>query len=317
MDRSVIITIGVVTAIALVFASVTAFTIVEENPFKNKGLLDIGMNLPVIWIYIDDSDVNSRSWLDFMGRSTRAINLPFLNLCYQTIVMQNKDTYRVEIISGLSDVASKLGCELPTPLQRPQVSIGPTEKSWIRAAILKKFGGLWLDPSTIAIAPFGKLPEKVVFFGTDGEETYSGPMGTPAPGLHCVWAPRAEHPIFIKWEQMTRKRLETQIGGKNFRGDEKWDVRQLAANSTEEIEYQPHMELSRKSNGKRIQLDDLLMSGQQGILPFDIQKQSRYVVIPWPELRDSRKYGWFLKMSEEQIMESDLVIGDMFRISMH
>jgi hypothetical protein len=315
MDKSIIITVGVVTAIALVFASVTAFTTLEENPFKDKRLFELGMNLPIIWIYLDDSDVNSRSWLDFMGRSTRAINLPFLNLCYQTLVMQNKDQYRVEIISGLSDVAARLGCELPTPLQRPQVSMGVTEKSWIRAAILKKYGGLWLDPSSIAIAPFGKMSDKVVFFGTDEEETYSGPKGTPAPGFHCLWSPEPEHPLFVKWEEMTRKRLETQIGGKNFRGDEKWDIRQLATDFAADLEYQPYMELSRKANGKRIQLDDLLLSGQQGILPFDVQKESRYVVIPWPELRDSRKFGWFLRMSEEQIMQSDLVITEMFKIS--
>jgi hypothetical protein len=315
MERSVIITVGIVTAIALVVASVTSFTIIEENPFKQRKLLETGMSLPVIWVYLDDSDVNSRSWLDFMGRSTRAINLPFLNLCYQTIVLQNKGHYRVEVISGISDLAARVGGELPTPLQRPQVSMGVAEKTWIRSAILKKYGGLWLEPSSIAIAPFGKLPEKVVFFGTDADETYSGPSGTPAPGLRCIWSPKPEHPLFVKWEAMARERLETQFGGKNFRGDEKWDVRQLASEFSGDIEYQPHMELSRKSNGKRIQLDDLLMSGQQGILPFDVQKQSKYVTIPWPELRSSRKYGWFLKMNEEQIMESDLVITDMFRIS--
>jgi hypothetical protein len=317
MEKSVIITVGIVTAIALVVATATAFTTIEENPFKDKSLLEIGMGLPVIWLYIDDSDVNSRSWLDFMGRSTRAINLPFLNLCYQTIVLQNKGLFRVEVISGLSDLAAKVGGELPTPLHKPQVSMGVAEKTWMRAAILKKHGGLWLEPSSIAIAPFEKMSEKVIFFGTDADETYSGPAGTPAPGLRCMWSPKPEHPLFVKWEGIARARLETQFGGKNFRGDEKWDVRQLAAEFSGEVEYQPHMELSRKSNGKRIQLDDLLMSGQQGVLPFDVQKQSKYVTIPWPELRSSRKYGWFLKMDEEQIMDSDLVITDMFRISIH
>jgi len=38
-----------------------------------------------------------------------------------------------------------------------------------------------------------------------------------------------------------------------------------------------------------------------------------YVPLPWPELRDRRAFGWFLKMSESQIAESDLVIRDLYR----
>ena len=317
MDKGVLITTGVIVAIAVLFASITASTTIEQNPFKNRHLLEQGMNNPVIWLYLDDSDVNSRSWLDFMDRSTHAINLPFLNLCYQTIVKQNKEIYRVEVISGLSDLAVRMGGwnNMPRPLQNPLASIGQAELNWIRAAVLRKYGGLWLHPATVCIEPFGKFSDKVVFFGTDTDETFSGTMGTPAPGLHCIWSPKPEHPLFVKWEEMVYKRLETQMGGAEFRGDWKWDARQLAGEFSGEIEYQPHMELSRKSSGKRIQLEDLLAAGQQGILPFDIEKQSKYVPIPWPELRESRKFGWFLRLSEDQILESDLVITDLFKIS--
>ena len=318
MNKGVLITLGLVMAAAVIMATITASTTIEENPFRDSKILERGMNLPVIWLYLNPSDVNSRSWMDFMGRSSRALNVPFLNLCYQTVVVQNKGKYRVEVINGLSDVALRLGgwAALPTPLQNPLASVGEAELCWIRAAILKKEGGLWLSPSTVAIKPFDQMPaEKVVFFGTDMGETFGGPMGTPAPGLRCVWSPRPEHPLFVKWEEMARKRQETQLGGKEFRGDEKWDARQLAGEFGSEVEYRPHEEVSRKPNGKRIQLEDLLSAGQQGVLPFDIQKQSTYVPIPWPELERSRNFGWFLRMSEEQIMESDLVITDMFKIS--
>lgn len=30
--------------------------------------------------------------------------------------------------------------------------------------------------------------------------------------------------------------------------------------------------------------------------------------IMWPELRDREMFGWFLRMSEEQIMESDIAV---------
>lgn len=319
MDKTLLITGGIVVAVAVLFASITASTTIEENPFKDRRLLDQGMNNPVIWIYLDDSDVNSRSWLDFADRSTRAMNMPFLNLCYQSIVTQNKETYRVEVISGLSDLAIRLGGweKMPRCLKDPLASVGKAELNWIRAAILRKYGGLWVHPATVCIAPFGVLGEKVVFFGTDPDETFSGTMGTPAPGLQCVWSPKPEDPVIVKWEESVYKRLETQLGGGDFRGDEKWDARQLAAEFPDGIDYQPHMELSRKQDGRRIQLEDLLAAGQQGVLPFDVQKQSRFVPIPWSELRNSRKFGWFLRMSEEQIMDSDLVITDLLKISIY
>jgi hypothetical protein len=317
MDKGLIITVGVITAIALVAATITATTTVEENTFRDVKVLERGMDLPVIWLYLNSSDVNSRSWMDFMGRSSRAIQTPFLNLCYQTIVIQNKSHYRVEVINGLSDVALRLGGweAMPHPLQNPLASVGEAELAWIRAAILKKEGGLWLSTSVVAIKPFETMPQKVVFFGTDLGETYGGPVGTPVPGLRCLWSPRPQHPLFVKWESMTRKRLETQGGGKEFRSDEKSDARQLAAEFPTDLEYRPHEEVSRKPSGRRLELADLLAAGQQGVLPFDLQKQSTYVPIPLTELQRSRAYGWFMRMSEDQIMESDLVITDMFKIS--
>jgi hypothetical protein len=67
------------------------------------------------------------------------------------------------------------------------------------------------------------------------------------------------------------------------------------------------VELSRKENGKRIQLEDLLAS-VDGRLPFNVISYQVYVPFMWKELRDREMFGWFLRMSEMQIMESDLAI---------
>ena len=318
MNNGVLITVGIVAVMAVGFAWSVSTTTIEENPFRDRKLLEKGMTLPVIWLYFDDSDVNSRSWLDFMGRSGRAINLPFLNLCYNTIVKKNAEHYRVEVIGGLSDLAVRLGGwdKLPGPLQASIAPVGEAERAWIRACVLAKWGGLWLDPATICVRGFGKLPsDKVVFFGTDNAETFSGPRGTEAPGLRCVWSPRPEHPLFVQWEKVTRERIETQEGGKQFRGDEKWDARQLAGEYAKDVTYFPNVELSRKKGGRRIQVEDLLAAGQQGEMTFDISESSVYVPLAWDELKRARAYGWFLRMSEEQIMSSDLTIAHLFRLA--
>ena len=316
MDTGSIVTIVLVSLLAIGFASYTTNSVIEENVFKNKNFLTLGMDLPVMWIYIDTSDVNSRYWADFGNRSSRAINIPFLNLCYESLVKANKDRYRVEVIAGLSDLAIRLGGwdALPKPLQSSIAPVGEAEINWIRAAVLKKFGGLWVNPSMVAIKAFPKLPsDKVAFFGSDDDETYSGPLGTAAPSLRLLWSPKPEHPLFADWEESTWTRVEDQMGGRQFRRDEKSDAVMLGKKYKNEVTYFPMVELSRKPNGKRIQLADLLMSGQEGNLPIVITEDTEVVPVPYSELLASREYGWFLRMSEEQILASDLTISALLR----
>ena len=67
-------------------------------------------------------------------------------------------------------------------------------------------------------------------------------------------------------------------------------------------------ELGRKKGGKRLELEDILAAGTEGKLPFAVPDSITYVPVLWPELRDREIFGWFLRMSEDQIMESDLAV---------
>lgn len=300
--------IGILLVISVVYAFMYSKNWVALNPFLDKKLLERGMNKPVIWLFYDHSDTNARDWADFGARSSRALNIPFLNLCYESIVKHNKNEYRVEAISGLSGVAELLGGwdQLPPGLRDPISPVNEAELNWIRTAILAKFGGLWLSPHTVCLKGFGILPDKAVFFGTDLDETYSGSSGTAVPGFRAVWSPMPLHPMFKEWAMVCYKRVAEKRGGDQIRGDVKWDFVRF---STEypDIIVDAHAEGLRKLNGKRIQLEDLLATGTDGTLPFDVGN-AIYIPFPWTELRDRTMFGWFLKMSERQIMESDIAV---------
>jgi len=275
-------------------------------------LLKRGMDKPVIWLFYDHSDTNQREWQDFGARSSRALNLPFLNLCYESIVRHNKNEYRVEAIAGLAGVAELLGGwdHLPPGLRDPIAPINEMELNWIRTAILAKFGGLWLSPHTVCLKSFGVLPnDKSVFFGTDLDEMYAGPAGTVVPGFRAVWSPMAHHPMFEEWATVCYERVVKKSGGDQIRGDVKFDFVRF---STEYVHtgiiVDPAAEGLRKKNGKRIQLEDLLATGTDGNLPFDLTSYTVYVPFPWAELRDREFFGWFLRMSEDQIMQSDIAV---------
>lgn len=310
-------TVAIIASVAIISATIyTKFY--DTSRFKSNSM-DIGKDKPILWVYFNNSDVNSRSWKDFMDRSSHAINLPFLNLCYKSIVEHNSKIYRVEVIGGLLDLATRMGGwkHLPLPLRNENAVVREPELNWIRAAVLAKWGGLWVSPATICIKPFGPLPKKrTVFFGTDLAPTYSSP--DILPGLNVIWSPTANHPIWTTWEKKVRERLNRRSGGSEFRHDEKSDLADTLKEFNPECVIMTTSELSRKGSAlKRIELEDLLAAGTEGDLPFQITSDTIYVPIPYPEILQRSAFEWFLRMSEDQIMNSDLVISYLFRFTVN
>jgi len=308
--------VAVVTVVAAIFAYKKIQEERSLNPFADRNLLEKGADLPVIWLYYDNSDVNSRFWSDFGARSTRALNIPFLNVCYDTIVSVNSANYRIEIIGGLPDLALRLGGwdKIPTSMRNPLASIREAELNWIRATVLARFGGLWLQPATVCLQPFGDLPDnRAVFFGMNPQDSFASSTGTSVPSLCAIWSPEPEHPLFVAWADRAFTRLETQKGGLQIRGDEKSDYVELTK-GRQDVLVVANSELSRKGASRRpLQLEDLLAAGQEGVLPFDVPSEAKYCPMPWKDMKERRAFGWFLRMSEEQILEADLAISILAR----
>ena len=309
------ICVGVFVLLVAVYAMTYSKQAKWMNPFIDKHLLERGLSKPIIWLYYNDSDVNQRNWLDFGARNSRALNVPFLNLCYERIVALNHNQYQIRTIAGLTGLAEILGgSALPDDLQNPIAPVNEAEMNWIRTAVLAKYGGLWVSPYVVALKPFGVLPkDKVVFFGTDQNETYSGSAGTAVPGFNALWVPTSGHPMFMEWAAVCKDRIQMKRGGQQIRHDENWDFVRFSSKYGG-IMIDPHSELLRKADGKRLQLEDLLASGIDGQIPFTVYPHSVYVPYSYRELQDRRMFGWFLRMSEEQIMESDLSVSALLRM---
>lgn len=312
MKNPIYIVTGILSLTAIAAGLYYSKNVIEENLFKNRKLLSKGVNNKTLWLYYDQSEVNSRWWADFGARSTRVLNTPFMNLCYKSIVMKNGTTYNVKVLAGLSDVAILLGGwdKLPKPLQNPIASVNEAEINYIRARILREFGGLWVNPSTIFVKPlpdYSKV-KAVVLFGTDKDETYADSNGTPAPGTDIMYSPEPNNKVFVDLEKLALDRIEKQEGGRQFRNDIKWDLRtQMAQDKT--IQYYPEYEFARKDSGRRIQLEDLLSSNS-----IPLNSTVCYVPLDIKELHERRNFGWFLRLSEEEVIESNLLISKLFRL---
>jgi len=283
----------------------------RRKPEITPELLNTGAELPPLWVFYNNSQVNSRHWSDFGARSSRVLNIPILNLFYESIVAANGNDYRVEVIDGLQGVAELLGVEaMPKRLQNMSANIGTAEEDWIRTAVLAKCGGLWLSPSVVCVKGFGKLPDnKVIVFGQDDVPMY----GTSVPGFRAMWAPAPGNPHLIAWEERCRERLNTKVGGLQARGDAKSDWYDLC-HGKDDVEIRPHDELSRNSKTqKKLQLEDIFATWMHGDLPFEIPDCCKYIVVPYNDMTIRTAFGWILRSSEQQILESDLVISSILR----
>jgi hypothetical protein len=310
-SRNVLIPLALLTGAILIANQYRIYK--QKSTFEDPDLLKRGLNTPSIWIFVNDTEVNSRMWADFGARSSRVYNLPFLNLCYSSIVKAAGTNYHIEVISGLADAERRLGY-LPTPMRNKRLPLRTEEMTYLKVAFLEKFGGLWISPATIFIRTLPELPkDKVVLFGSDPLETYSGPEGTELPNTHVMWSPKAYHPFFTKWKKALEPRIEEQHGGLDIRNDSRWDM--VFAGHKNTVTLMPNAELTRKAGGRKLELEDLLASGTEGNLPFEIPNETLYIPLPWPELLERRMYGWFLRLSEDQIKTSDLVVTHLFRLA--
>jgi hypothetical protein len=270
--------------------------------------LRINGHLPTMWIFYNTSEVNSRRWYDFGARSSRVINIPIMNLMYNTLVAASKDEYRVEVIEGIEGVARVLGGwdRLPWTMQNGKAQVTEPEEDWIRNAILAEYGGLWVSPSGICMKKFGVLPkDKIVAYGQSDDGLYSG---KGIPGFRVVWSPMKGHEVFVEMEKRCKSRLETQLGGRQVRGDNKSDWIEITK-GRHDIEIRVKEELGRDPyTNKKLELEDLFAAGTEGRLPFEIPDTAVYIPIPYKDLLDRRQWGWVLRLSEEQVLESDIVI---------
>jgi len=117
----------------------------------------------------------------------------------------------------------------------------------------------------------------------------------------------------VEWEKRIRRRLEEQTGGFQIRGDSASDWKELVGESCaagQVLEARPLDELARnRRTNKKLELEDIFASGTEGRLPFQINSEAKYLVIPYHDLLERSAWGWVLRMSENQILSSDLALS--------
>jgi hypothetical protein len=265
-----------------------------------------------IWWVVDDSQLNSRKWLDWNSRTSFEPNEPYLALCLRRAKELWSEHFDIQPLIGRLAVHRKLeeaGIVLPDGVDRCPPSIW---SPWCRSAVLHSLGGLWLDGSVLPLRSSSEdlhallTTNDVLSFGTDPDEGLcSSEESAPAAGRSAGWSQMSGHPM---WSGMERD-LRAIISA----GDQSWGAsvarRSLRWAWDKHCSGSPHnrvAEVSRDMYGRRLELETLL---GEHTWPAGTTEGGFWV--PFPDGRDGLErasiWNWFLRMSEEQIRDSKFV----------
>lgn len=273
---------------------------------------------PKIWWVLDDSQLNSRQWLDWGARVTHEPNEPYLKIGFKRAQKMAGDVFDLEAVIGRVDAHRKLelaGCVIPPDADRAPPAIW---LAWCRAAFLTHYGGLWLDGSVL---PTGttqelrkRLDKETLAFGVDPDEGLSATESTsPMAGPSAGWSYLPHHPAWAGLERDLRATIDA--------GDQSWsaaECRRTARYAWDRhaagvITIDRKAEASRDAYGRRLELDTLLTESEW---VSGTTKDSLW--LPLPDGRDKLEratpFLWFLRMSEQQIFEGNFVWAKVARL---
>ena len=264
-----------------------------------------GSSRPKIWWVLDDSQLNSRQWLDWGARTTHEPNEPYLKIGYRRAKAMAGD-FDIQAVIGRVDahhVLETAGCVIPPDADRAPPAIW---LAWCRAAFLTHCGGLWLDGSVLPTGTNAQLNQHlagkdVLAFGVDPDEDLeSSSMAGPSAG----WSAQPHHPAWAGLERDLRATINA--------GDQSWsaaECRKTARYAWDRhaagiIPIDRKAEASRDAYGRRLELDTLLTESEW---VSGTTKGSLW--LPLPDGRDKLEratpFLWFLRMSEQQIFEGN------------
>jgi hypothetical protein len=302
MDSTYIVAAGLLTLVVVLAAM--RRKVLPEEPFI--ALLHIK---PKIWWFCD-SEVNARLPNDFGAPNSTTPNRGYLSIALKRVEETQGEDFDIQPLIGREATLAAIPNANPAATQLPPA----LWRQYVVANLLVNYGGLVMDgDSTLCVGPsFLKAVKNVpaAAFGVNPDEPVVSPATAVAPGPapYVGWAKEPGH---AAWNYAAKEwnRLVA-------RGPQAWSAAVARRMNLEVFEHQRTQGLvvlraaegGRLANGKMRSLEDLFgrvnepSDPKTALLPGTI-----YVSYDGDMLARRYEFNWFLKLSPEQIKESDFV----------
>ena len=253
---------------------------------------------------------NERNWLDFGARSSNDLNADICMLCIQSVIRHFGDDADIVLYdnNNVKDLIGEKNKDDLCNIQNPSILSGVDLKQWesyCKAKIIYTYGGVVMEPYYF----FTQKPTDHTLFpnrlticheANEGHNISSKPF-IPTTN-HLISAPKQNEDVSLYINYL--KMMCVNHYSADHKHFDKTFEKLYALNYID-----PKKIGVMSSQNKPIYAPDLL--SKQAI---DLDHQSFCLFINVPYLKKYRKHGWFLKMNEAQIKNSNTFIGEFITL---
>lgn len=276
-----------------------------------------GFNKPKIWIH-SKYEMNSRKWKSFHSRNTTDLNQPFIHLTIQSIINHCDRDFHICLIDDQS--FSKLIPSWDTDLSVLPEPIKSRKRQEALLSLVYYYGGIIVPDTFLCInslLPLWKQTQKreTPFMGERLNRTahlvkQQGGTRTflPDPYFLCSVknAPIIQEGIEFLREQDEDKNNRMSLEDE-FLGSFRWWAEEAVEEGKLLCLEGSKIGVKSAKSGEPILLEDIL-----GENYLDLAKDAFGIYIPEDEILKRTKYQWFSVMSQQEILDSRLVIAKYF-----
>ena len=266
---------------------------------------------PILWIYVP-YEYNSRNWLSFGSRNSFELNQPYLYLTIRSIIKHCNDSFTICIFDDNS--FKKLMPDWSIDLTRIADPILSNMRELVRMKLLYKYGGLMCPISFLCMKDLFGLYTKGIrgnkmFVCETVDRNATSSTQNFYPSISFCGAPKecgtvAEMCNYIQLVASHDHTAESKFVGTY----DTWILQKIQNGN---INLIPGVEIGTKTAHEDPVILDDLMSNHY----IDLYKDTYGILIPAKELLNRLNYGWFVRSSARQVMESDTIIGNYLLLS--
>ena len=266
---------------------------------------------PILWIHVP-YEYNSRKWLSFGSRSSFDLNQPYLYLTVRSIIKHCEDSFTICIFDDNS--FSKLipgwnidMTKLSDPILCNMRTLGMMRLLYIYGGMLCPISFLCMKDLSGLYAK-GTRGNKMFVCETVDRNSTSVRMNF-YPNISFCGAPKECETVAELCNYIQIITSHDHTAESKFLGQyDRWTMKRVEEGKINLIDG---VEIGTKTvNEEQIILDDLMSNHY-----LDLYKGTYGILIPSRELLNRIQYGWFVRSSTRQVLESDTIIGNYLLLS--
>jgi hypothetical protein len=278
----------------------------EKYDLIRKYLLNGDEDLggkPILWIHTTH-EVNARNWQSFFSRNTTKLNQPYILSCLETIVKSCGESFNICLIDDNS--FSKLLPKWEIQVRNLANPIRPHIRALAMANLLHSYGGMQIPDSTIVLKDLKPMYDKYLsnrccFVGETLSRNITATDTSLFPNIKIIGC-KKNSPVMSKYIG----KLEL-LNSRDYTNEMDF----LGEMARELYSYIISGQMNKISGcvfgAKDHYNNDVTIDRLLGNTFIDFSPKLCAIYLPSKEILTRTKFGWFSRLSQEQLKTCDTI----------